>query len=516
MHGERQFLAAVLAWSILGCAGQGRDTRVGAPAPATDAGHASAHVAEHWYRVDVDDTPAGWMLSREIVRGDRRTTVSRLHLRLKRAGNEQTLELESRFDETLEGRPLTAWSRQSLGPKPIETTWKFLPKEVLVEIAHGGDTRRQRMPLPPGGWLTPGQVQPQLRQLLAAGVRHFTLNSLDPQLGLEVVATEWILDAAEEEVLVDGAPVSTRRFRQRQSFMPELETVANVTAEGLTVRSTTPMMGFEMTSILSRRDEVLRSRAAPDLLVRTFVHPDRPITAPRRLRRALYEIRRAGSSPATWTGGEFLQSLPSIGAQRVERTGDSARVLVEVGSSPTSDATEIADLEPYLRASTFVDHESAGVRRLLAGALGTIERSPAERAETLRAFVAGYLRDKNLDSILATAGEVAASRSGDCTEHSVLLAALLRASEIPARVVIGLIYVGEMAGERDVFGYHMWTQAWVGDHWVDLDATLAVPFDAAHIAFGTTALNDDQATLAELARFAAFIGRAEIRVLSLE
>ena len=471
------------------------------------AGHASAEpgsVTEHWYRLEVDGTPAGHMLSREIVRDGRLITANRLHLRFKRADTTQTLELESRFTETSGGRPITAWSRQTLGQTPVETTWKFLPHEVLVDVVHGDKMTRRRVSLPATGWLTPGQVQARLRQLLADGTRRFTLSSLDPQLGLEIVDTEWILDGAEE-IVVGGTALATYRFRQRQSFLPSVETVTHVTAGGLTVRSATPMMGFTTTSTLAPRDDVLDSRGAPELMVRNFIYPDRPIEAPRRVRRAVYEVSAEDGA---------ARDLPSSGAQRVEvtETGD-ARVTVEVGSSPILENVDRADLEPYLRASTFVDHRDPGVRSLLAAAAVATDLPAAERAEALRAFVAGTLEDKNLDSILATAGEVAASRSGDCTEHSVLLIALLRAAGIPARAVTGLIYVEHIAGARDLFGYHMWTQAWVGDRWLDLDATLSVPFDAAHITIGTTALNDDTGTLSELARLATFIGRARIRVL---
>ncbi len=492
-------MAAVLA--------AGLATGLSASGPATAAGR-DAGTVEHWYRLDVDGTPAGWMLSREVMHGNRLTTVSRLRLRFKRAGTTQAIELESRFVETKTGRPLRAWSRQTLGLKPIETTWKFLAHEVLAEVAHGDQSRRRRMPLPTGGWLTPGQLQAQLRLLLAEGVKRFTLSSLDPHLGLEIVNTEWILDGPEE-VLVDGIPVATRRFRQRQSFMPQVETVANVTSEGLAVRSSTPLMGFEMTATLSRRAHALESRDAPELLMRTFIYPDRTIESPRRLKRAVYEVRAVEGA---------VPGLPSIGAQRVEAisasegTGEAVRVLVEVGSGPLS-GTARGALEPYLRSSTLIDHRDRSVRGLLPNAGVNSEQSAVERAETLRSFVGAYLRDKNLDSILATAGEVAASRSGDCTEHSVLLTALLRAAGIPARVVTGLVYVGELAGVRDFFGYHMWTQGWIDDRWVDLDATLGVPFDAAHIALGATALNDDQAALKELATIVAFIGKAEIRVL---
>ncbi len=519
---RRLLLATLAAGSALLASGCATSDRVAGDRVAGDRVAGDRAIdgdVEHWYRVDVGDTPAGWMLSREIVRGDRLTTVSRLHLRFTRASNAQTLELESRFSETLDGRPLTAWSRQSLGPKPLVTTWKFLEREVLVEIAHDGEPRRQRMPLPPHDWLTPGQIQPQLRQLLADGVRHFTLRSLDPQLGLEVIDTEWLLEARDDEVLLDGVAVRAHRFRQRQSFMPGLETVTHVDDQGLIVRSVTPMMGFEMTATLSRREAVLSGHDAPELLVRTFIHPDRPIRAPRRARRALYEIRPVGGAASDPARDGLLESLPSSGAQRVEEVAQPAgavHVAVEAGSTLGSESVDLVARESYLRASTFVDHRSAGVRRLLAVAADAADAAalpPAEQAEALRAFVAGYLRDKNLDSILATAGEVVASRSGDCTEHSVLLTALLRAAGLPARVVVGLIYVRELAGERDVFGYHMWTQAWLGDRWLDLDATLESTFDAAHIAIGTTALNDDQATLAELARLAVVIGRVKIRVL---
>ncbi len=480
---------------------------------------AQPDVTEHWYRLEVDGNPAGWMASREVAHDGRLITSERLNLRFKRAATALTLELESRFTETEAGRPISAWSRQNLGQTPVETTWKFLPREVLVEVVHGDSKTERRVALPADGWLTPGQAQARLRRLLAEGSRRFTLSSLNPQLGTEIVDTEWIYDG-EEEVTADGAAVATRRFRQRESFAPGLETVVNVTAGGLLVRSSTPMMGFTMTSTLARRDDVLASREAPELMVSNYIYPDRPIEHPRRVRRAVYEI-------STESGAAL--ELPSVGAQRVEmasgRTEAEAggtRIVVEVGSSPMLDLDR-AELEPYLRASTFVDHRDAGVRELLAeaavaaaapAAAAPAAAAPAaERAESLRAFVAEKLKDKNLDSMLATAGEVAASLSGDCTEHSVLLIALLRASGIPARAATGLVYASRSRGERDFFAYHMWTQAWVDGRWLDLDATLAVPFDAAHITFGTTALNDDLGTLAELARLAALIGGARIRVL---
>jgi len=56
---------------------------------------------------------------------------------------------------------------------------------------------------------------------------------------------------------------------------------------------------------------------------------------------------------------------------------------------------------------------------------------------------------------------------GDCGEHAVLLGALLRAAGIPARVVLGLVYVGP----KKAYMYHAWVMALAGD-WVFADAAL--------------------------------------------
>ena len=55
--------------------------------------------------------------------------------------------------------------------------------------------------------------------------------------------------------------------------------------------------------------------------------------------------------------------------------------------------------------------------------------------------------------------------AGDCTEHAMLFAALLRARNIPARVASGIILEPTQAV------FHAWTEAWLDGRWVGFDAT---------------------------------------------
>lgn len=471
------------------------------------ASGASAEPLEHWYRIELSGQTAGWAMESQEPRGDEIVSVSKMRLEIRRGASVAAIEMESRFVESRDGSPRRAWARQKLGALPVESSYEFGDDFVMVRHAQPGGSasegRSEKLPLPEGDWLTPAQAELRLHRELDRGAREFSIRALDPLLGLEPVTTHWVLEAKDDEVLTERGAMRAERWRQTQSYAPQVSTLAWVDADALMVRSETTLMGLGMTLVLGEREAVLRQDAeAPELLVRSFVRPDRAIERPRSARRAVYELR---------TGGGELPEVPSVGAQRAEREGSTARITVEVGSSPE---VEEAGGE-YRAATTYLPHDDPRIRELVHRALdGDRKRSDAERAEALRAFVHGYLVKKDLNTVLATAAEVAATRSGDCTEHSVLLAALLRAAGIPSRVVSGLIYVERFAGATEIFAYHMWTEALVDRRWIDLDATLdAAPFDAAHIALATSALGDGDSALQEMARVLPWMGRIEIRVL---
>jgi hypothetical protein len=86
-------------------------------------------------------------------------------------------------------------------------------------------------------------------------------------------------------------------------------------------------------------------------------------------------------------------------------------------------------------------------------------------------------------SAFASALEVLRSRSGDCSEHAVLAAALCRAVGVPSRVVSGIVH----ADGR--FAYHMWIEVWAGGDWYALDPTIgAGSVDATHIKLAASSL----------------------------
>ena len=467
-------------------------------------GAVSASGEERWYRVEVDGQAAGWFSEIRRSEGDSRITETEMELRFRRGSAEQSLRLASKFVEDETGVPRSAWLRQELGAVPVETQFTFESGVIRMVQSQGENEHSQRLPYPDGPWLTPGARLAAVQEHLAAGRDEFRLRSMDPQMGVQPIEEHWQLEERDVVLLVHGGEVITSRWRQVQASSVDFEVVTHLDDRGRMVRTSTPLMGMEMVAVLSSREEAMARQQAPEVMVRTLVFPDRPIPSPRKVRRAVYEIRAGNAS---------VDDLPNTGSQTVEVTEDGVRLVVDLDRGLLG---EVPPSKSSSKPSAYIDHEDPVVRQLCERALAKVGEEPADRAEALRRFVGRHLHDKNLGSVLASASEVARSGSGDCTEHSVLLAALLRADGIPARLAAGLVYVKRLEEVENLFGYHMWTQAWIGERWVDFDATLPVPFDATHITLVTTDLADGQDALLELAQIAPLIGQLEIRVLDLE
>lgn len=262
--------------------------------------------------------------------------------------------------------------------------------------------------------------------------------------------------------------------------------------------------------VLLADKELATSRVdPPELLATTLIHPDRPIVGARRLRSATYLL----SVPER---EQKLADVPTTSAQRAERVDDhKVRVRVDMREPAPAPESESQD-GAYLRSSAMVNAADPRIMELVSQATRDAGPGKPERAEAMRRFVYSFVSKKNLDVGFATASEVAQTKGGDCSEHGVLLCAMLRADGIPARVASGLIYADDFAGKQDIFGYHMWAQGLLETDgkktWVDLDGTLPEkPFDATHIVLATSALGDGEAQNS-LVALAPSLGKLKIQV----
>lgn len=465
-----RFAAAVLAMAtVLGAGAFGGDAQ------------------ERWFELSLDGVRCGALEVHRDRSDDRITTRTRLTMRLARGATSVEVAMATVVVESERGEPIEATVDRTTGAERIRATYRFERMEEggwRVAIDERGRVREER--LADDGWFSPAAAERFVAARLAAGAKEIVYRSVDFESGLRI-GTTTMTRIGEERTRIVGAagkddareiPVSVWTVRNAAP-MPSRELYAS---DGELVESSLPLGIGELRSRRSTRERAMAPIGAPaEIMVRSFVPAAKPIRGAREKTRLELVVRGRG--------GE-LPDLPSSGAQRVRRV-DAGEAIVTVDAERGSPAIEGDAVDPrYLAATALIDHDAPAIRELLAQALARTDPSQPlsgrDRAETLRRFVARWITRKDLGSAFASASEAGRTRAGDCTEHAVLLAALLRADGTPSRVAAGLVYADRFAGERDVWGWHMWTQALLPSEsgaleWLDFDATLPTRFDAAHL-----------------------------------
>jgi transglutaminase-like putative cysteine protease len=217
---------------------------------------------------------------------------------------------------------------------------------------------------------------------------------------------------------------------------------------------------------------------------------------------------------ATVKTGKIEGVFPSGLSQQVAIKDERTAEVTVLAVRPDSPATAAAAGRPTsddLAPSSYLQSDDPAIVAL-ARSVATSEKDPWLVACALEKHVDATIQLKNFSQAFATAAQVARSLEGDCTEHAMLLAALCRARQIPARCAFGLIYFEPLKG----FAFHMWTEVWISDRWVPLDGTLGHGGIAAdHLKLGDTSLSGPS-SLADLLAVTTAFGRLELQLISAE
>jgi hypothetical protein len=167
--------------------------------------------------------------------------------------------------------------------------------------------------------------------------------------------------------------------------------------------------------------------------------------------------------------------IPPDDNQTVQRPAENRILLTVRPAVPPADVPfpykgTDPNILDALKPTEYLQSDDPKIMELARAAVGNTTDT-ARAVKQIEAFVKGYIKTRDFSIGYASALQVAESRQGDCSEHAVLTAALCRALGIPARVVSGLVYTENLAGQKNVFGGHAWTEAYIGGVWVGLDAT---------------------------------------------
>ncbi|HEX9273256.1 MAG TPA: transglutaminase-like domain-containing protein, partial [Candidatus Binatia bacterium] len=203
-----------------------------------------------------------------------------------------------------------------------------------------------------------------------------------------------------------------------------------------------------------------------DLITQTSITPDRPILTPERMQRV--KLRLSGINLSNFP-------LMNVGRQRLNQ--DQLEIKRE-------DITHLGFIElpvrqrlldPFIQPTVFLQSDHPKISQLAAEIVRG-ERDARKAVLRIKNWVYKEIAKEPTVSI-PNALEVLQTKKGDCNEHTVLFNAIARAAGIPAKTVVGVVYL------RGAFYYHAWSEVWIGE-WISVDSVLnQFPADATHIKF---------------------------------
>jgi len=436
----------------------------------------------------------------------RRTADNRLSIR--RAGQMVTQEVRI-VSLCNDNNQLRAYRTvMESGPTPVVASGQVENDQISITIDTNGQVSRQSVEWDKT-WGGPFAIEQSLQTEPLKPGEQREMSYLEAVVNQPVSVT--LSAGAVEETSLLSSRVRLLKITAVTDLGPngKLETILWTDKHGKVLKSELPAMG--LVSYRTTKEVALDESdlGQIDLMTDMLVKLDRALENPHRTRRAVYQL--------TLQNSDVADMLPLGVSQRLEGVdGRTARLVVTAvrpevpqqvpawvrqGDALPSDA----DRSP----NSFIQSDDP---EILALANQVQAKTPWEVAVGLERQVHQFVKLKDFSQAFATAADVIKHKEGDCTEHAVLLAALCRAKGIPARVAMGLVYYPPVGG----FAYHMWTEAWINDRWVPLDATLAHGgIGAAHIKVGHSNLSGVGAYATLLPVFRV-LGQLEIRLVDAE
>lgn len=322
----------------------------------------------------------------------------------------------------------------------------FGDTSIEVAVDNGGAKTKKTISRPTDGPV----VDDAVNALLTEPGRTFVY-VLDPMTASLVKNT--VKRLADQDLVVSGKSV---RAQVVEVSEPRATMKVYLSSKGDLLKVDGPM-GIEMRPITAAEalGEAPAGQVPLDLAYATALKLDKPVADASGLKSLTIRVI-----------GADLARLPSDAFQTVKREGENWLVTVHpvVGNSKTTVAAAAKQQPDWVLPGLNVPSDSDRFRRLSKTVFGD-SKTVLEAAERTRKYVHATMKPNAGIGVLRDAAEVLASREGVCRDYAVLTATILRSGGVPARLVSGLVMMG------DSYFYHAWVEVWDGSNWFGVDST---------------------------------------------
>jgi hypothetical protein len=433
-------------------------------------------VEDVWETAYLDGFRVGFMhlIVEEFTRADGGKILHaarELDLTVRRGPDVARIQAMTGTDETPQGQVVGVFMKQGLAAQVVqEVAGKVVGDKLLLE-ARGGQAFKKEVPWDPRVVGTYGEDH-LIRQKKPKPGDKFDYRLFEPIVNAIVTVRVSVDDF--EQVLIG----QQRQKLLRITAVPDEIEGVQLPGQILWVddafnirRSTTvmPGLGFLVVDRTTREDATRppNPNQLPDLMERQSIKLNMRMPYPHQRSIIKYRITlQNDKDPSKAFAVDDRQSVENVQGNTFDLTVTARRqpptVAAAANNPPGAEFSE---------SNYFITSDDENVKKHAAAAVGA-EADPWRKAQLIERYVNTHMKAQNFSEAMAPASEVARTLTGDCTEYSMLAAAMCRAAGVPSRTAIGLVYVDAAAPRPPMLAFHMWTEVYVRGQWVAIDATL--------------------------------------------
>ncbi len=392
----------------------------------------------------------------------------------------QAITLETR--EQLDGRMDRFAEELTSGALRSRTDGLVGSKEIRLETNNGEQTTRKQIEWPEGSWGPMGIHQMLLRKpMLAKEARQAKVFLPQMHQLAEVTLQAGQLESttSPDGLLPDVLPIDVTMKLAKEGIRIRLWT----DSAGRVMKTIWPE-GLNLSTFRISNDTAVRLQSEDE--IKTYLDatlawesPDKELASARRARLLI-----TSESPDP-------HKLFSSQSNQLVKPKPVYETFVSLfqpdwqaaAAGPQQLAPNLKDLS----STALLPSDDPLIERLAKQWSGQ-SSEPQEIAQHLLESVHKHCRQLDFSPAILPVTTVAQNLEGHCVEQAMFLTTLLRSRQIPSRLASG-VQLKERNGQLR-FYYHMWTEAWLSDHWVPMDPCRGQLTSCAYLKFIDTSLDD--------------------------
>ncbi len=416
---------------------------------------------DSWMNIFQNGRKIGYSHSVFSKTGRNYTVMEDLYMRINTMGVEQDLKLITEGVLNPDLSLATFDFSISSGRFQFKASGKVTEGSISVRTEASGSTRTFKIPVKEKPFLASGILQALANHHPAPG-DSFTYSVFDPaQMSSQPIQLRVV---KKEDIFIMGKSAPALKV----AIVYQGVTQYSWVGEDGDLLKEEGVLGFRIEKT-TKKDALfgLPVKASQDLTQFASLPSNKKLAAPHELKFLKVRIDGLETDKLSLSDGrqKMENNILTIQKESIEGLAADPERFVRIAEKEKA----------FLKPSPFITSNHPDIKSLVEQITVKTD-TPFKNASTIVAWIEKNIEKRPVLS-MPDALSVLKNKVGDCTEHAILTAALMRAAGIPSRIEAGLVYLNGR------FYFHAWNRIFLG-RWITVDSVFGqIPADVTHIRF---------------------------------